>query len=261
MAIKTQIQFRKIVLGAKHKDKKVFQMSADGKAFTTDMLVNNLKEIICYSCEEQQKVSEPGNPQVTRIGEKLIPVEKMLQQMEKYKDMASKEKERAGKRRGDQTSCDKISAKRKKDSQQNENIPTVVVPVDLVGKRVSHHCLGNDELDWFVGTVVGVSETNNRDPDFYIRYDGYDSVYLFSYHEFKDGDIKSLPVTVDDFLGKAISQRFQGEAQKHSWWENGRVISVVSGSDENNPEFTIEFECQPELDQETEDEATMECEV
>ena len=33
MSVKTQIQFRKIVLGAKHKNKKIFQMSSKGKAF------------------------------------------------------------------------------------------------------------------------------------------------------------------------------------------------------------------------------------
>lgn len=257
MAIKTQIQFRKILLGAKHKDK-VFQMSMDSKTFTTDMMVNNLKEIIRYSIEEVRKVSEPENRQVAGIGEKLIPPEKMWQQMEKYEDMASKEEERAGKRRGEnQNSTDNRSAKRTKDNLNNENIPTIVVPLDLVGKRVTHHCLGNDELDWFEGTVIDISETN-KDLDFYIRYDGYDSVYLFSYHEFKDGDVKLLPVTVDDFLGKKISQKFEDEGQKHGWWENGRVINIVEGSDEKNPEFTIEFECQPELEPETEDEASIE---
>jgi CHASE3 domain sensor protein len=34
IAIKIQIQFRKIVFGTKHKDKKVFQMSSEGKAFS-----------------------------------------------------------------------------------------------------------------------------------------------------------------------------------------------------------------------------------
>ena len=46
ISVKTQIQFRKIVLGAKHKNKKVFQMSSEGKAFSSEMLADNLKEII-----------------------------------------------------------------------------------------------------------------------------------------------------------------------------------------------------------------------
>jgi hypothetical protein len=156
------------VLGAKHKDKKVFQMSSEGKAFSSKVLVSNLKEIIRQSIEDSKKVTEPDNPQVTRVGQKLISCEKMLEQKELYKQRASKEVEKAGgKRKGDgPTNNDKRSAKRKKDGQQNENVPTIVVPVDLVGKRVSHHFFENDEADWFEGVVIDISETNNR-PDLF----------------------------------------------------------------------------------------------
>ena len=61
-------------------------------------------------------------------------------------------------------------------------------------------------------------------------------------------------------MGKKISQRFEDEAQNHSWWENGRVLQIVEGSDDTNPEFVIEFDSQPELDG-TEDEASTESEV
>ncbi|CAB4040036.1 Hypothetical predicted protein [Paramuricea clavata] len=90
--------------------------------------------------------------------------------------------------------------------------------------------------------VINISETNNKDPDLYIRYDGYDSLYIFSYHDFKDGNVKLIPVSEEDFLGKRISQRFEDEAQNHSWWENGRVLQIVEGSDDTNPEFVIEFD-------------------
>ena len=63
------------------------------------MLVGNLKEIIRQSIEDSEKVIEPENPQVTQIGEKLISLEKMLEQKEKYKERASKEVERAGEKR------------------------------------------------------------------------------------------------------------------------------------------------------------------
>ena len=263
IAIKTQIQFRKIVLGAKHEDKKVFQMSSEGKAFSSQMLVGNLKEIIRQSIEDSEKVIEPEKPQVSRIGEKLISLEKMLEQKEKYKERASKEVERAGrKRKGDSpTNTDERSAKRKKDGKPSENIPTIVVPVDLVGKRVSHHCLENDESDWFEGVVIDINEANNEDPDLFIRYDGYDSLYVFSYHDFIDGNVKLIAVSEEDFLGKKISQRFEDEAQNHTWWENGRVLNIVENSDVNNPEFVIEFDSQPELDNDNEDEESMESEV
>ena len=74
-----------------------------------------------------------------------------------------------------------------------------------------------------------------------------------------------ITVTVEDFLGKRIShflgKRFEDEAQKHSWWENGKVISIIDDSDEMNPEFVIEFDCIPKLDHEDEDKAVIECEV
>ena len=54
-----------------------------------------------------------------------------------------------------------------------------------------------------------------------LRYNGYDALYLFEYHEFKDGDVKLIPVSVEDFLGKKISERFEDEVQKHSWWDLG----------------------------------------
>ena len=136
-----------------------------------------------------------------------------------------------------------------------------MVPVDLVGKRFSHHCFENDDADWFEGVVMDISETNNQDPDLYIRYDGYDSLYIFSYHDFRDGNVKLIQVSEEDFLGKKIPQRFEDEAQNHSWWENGRVVlQIVEGSDDSNPEFVIEFDSQPELD-DTEDKASTESEV
>ena len=92
-------------------------MSSEGKAFSSQMLVSNLTEIIRQSIEDSEKVIEPENPQVTRIGEKLISLEKMLEQKELYKERASKEMEKAGrKRKGNSpTNTDESSAKRKKD--------------------------------------------------------------------------------------------------------------------------------------------------
>ena len=93
------------------------------------------------------------------------------------------------------TNTDERTAKRKKDGKPSENIPTIVVPVDLVGKRVSQHCFENDESDWFEGVVIDINETNNEDPDLFIRYDGYDSLYVFSYHDFIDGNVKLIAVS------------------------------------------------------------------
>ena len=41
-------------------------MSSEGKAFSSQMLVSNLKEIIRQLIEDSEKVIEPENLQVTR---------------------------------------------------------------------------------------------------------------------------------------------------------------------------------------------------
>jgi hypothetical protein len=55
--------------------------------------------------------------------------------------------------------------------------------------------LGEDELDWFEGVVVGINKINNQDLDLYIRYEGYDSEYLFSndeFNSFSTGPVKTI---------------------------------------------------------------------
>ena len=68
-------------------------MSSDGEIFNCEILVNNLKEIIRQSNEDSIKVNELENPQISRIGEKLVSPEIILQQKEKYKAVARKEEE------------------------------------------------------------------------------------------------------------------------------------------------------------------------
>ena len=60
-ALKTQIQFRKKVLGATHPNKKVFQMSSGGKLFTLQEVTKNLKDILTFAETERREVIQDQN--------------------------------------------------------------------------------------------------------------------------------------------------------------------------------------------------------
>ena len=118
-----------------------------------------------------------------------------------------------------------------------------------------YYCIGDDdELEWYEGIVGDVNGGGTENPDFLIRYTGFAEVFLFSYCELREGKIKPLPVSVEMFLGDKVSQRFEDEKHHQSWWENGRIVSVVEGSDEGNPEFVLEFNCETLSDEESDSE-------
>ncbi|KAK6167420.1 hypothetical protein SNE40_021454 [Patella caerulea] len=65
-ALKTQIQFRKIVLQQKHNDKKVFQFSEKGKLYTLEQPTTNVKNLISSALQD----SSPKDN--IFVGEKVV---------------------------------------------------------------------------------------------------------------------------------------------------------------------------------------------
>ena len=51
-------------------------MSSDGKAFSSQVLVGNLKEIIRQSIEDSKKVTEPENPKLLELAKSSSHVRK-----------------------------------------------------------------------------------------------------------------------------------------------------------------------------------------
>lgn len=250
-ALHAQIQFRRKVLGAVHPDKKVFQMSTNGKQFTVQELKANLQKIIAQSELENQTCC---NIVMERDGEVAKgPV------LAEYRDIAKKHMEaqqnqgtgnQKKRKREGTVSKDK---RPKRVSLNASDLPIIILPEELVGKKVSHHCVGDDgKTSWFRGTVLAMQTgKSQRNPDFVVRYDGYDEPYLFSFDDFKHGIVVLVSVSTVDFVGKKISQRFEDEHNHESWWETGHVLCVVQGSDERNPEF--EYEDSEDADEVVED--------
>ena len=260
VAIQSQLQFRKTILNAKHPDKTLFQMSTGGKQFTAEMMASNLKLIIAKMDKERESVISEIMPDncstgATESEPRIISREKLEEQKKKYKKLAEKEEIKSGKKRSAENlphETHQVKAKRKRQARQTEQIdsvPTIVTPEDLVGKKVTHYCVGEDgQLDWFEGTVIGIHGGNRNSPDFLIRYVGFEELFLFSYCEFKEGKLKLVSLVADDVVGKRISQRFEDEKHKQSWWENGKVLSISGGS-KDNPEFIVEFDYEVDVDE------------
>ena len=84
-------------------------------------------------------------------------------------DMAEKEKSKAGqKRKANQEATH--NNKRSKTSGDDQRVPTIVVPDDLIGKKVTHHCYGDDgDCSWFDETVIGTHGKNVKEPDYLTR--------------------------------------------------------------------------------------------
>ena len=62
--------------------------------------------------------------------------------------------------------------------ETDSNFPVVILPGQLVGKKVSHHpCIGDDgEMEWFRGTAIAQQPgKTQQNPDFIIRYDNYEN--------------------------------------------------------------------------------------
>lgn len=60
-----------------------------------------------------------------------------------------------------------------------------ILPEKLIGK-VSRHCAGDDgEASWFRGAVLAIKVgKTQRNPEFVIRYNGYDEPFLFFFYRF-----------------------------------------------------------------------------
>ena len=233
-------------------------MSSGGKQFTFQKMASNFKELIIKMDEERKKATDfiPDKCSTSANTEPVIVSRaKFEEQKQKYRELAEKEEIKSGKKRSAEQLPHEtqVKSKRKKPTrhrEQPDRIPTVVTPEDLVGKKTTHYCVGEDqEMDWFEGTVVGMHGGNGKNPDFLIRYAGFEELFLFSYCEFEEGNVKLVPLTAEDLVGKRISQRFEDEKHRQSWRESGKVLSISHGSDKENPEFIVEFDYEVDADE------------
>lgn len=64
-ALHLQIQFRKVVLGAVHSDKTVFQLSSTGKKFDSAKLFSNLCSLLAFSQAEREGNEADEEPELS----------------------------------------------------------------------------------------------------------------------------------------------------------------------------------------------------
>ena len=65
-ALHLQIQFRKVVLGAVHSDKTVFQLSSTGKKFDSAKLFSNLCSLLAFSQAEREGNEADEEPELSQ---------------------------------------------------------------------------------------------------------------------------------------------------------------------------------------------------
>ena len=97
-------------------------------------------------------------------------------------------------------------------------------------------------VEWYNGTVV-VMQGIGRNPNFVIRYDGFDrATWKFKLMKhFELGVLELIPVKAEDFVGVWILHRLDiGDGCEE--WFRGKVLGVVPDrSDPKNPDFSVEY--------------------
>ena len=166
----------------------------------------NLKEnLLKIVRKEEEDRQEELQPQVLETESdwthpKLLTPNQLSQQKGKMKEMVRKEEEKSLKRKGDPVN--KVRKRRKND----EDVPIIAMPEDLIGKRIEHLVKHDEasEEEWWKGTVGDVL-TRGRNPKFMLRYDGFEEDYQCKFSEYKNGDIRATKINSEDLLGKKVA--------------------------------------------------------
>ena len=262
-----QIQFRKVVLGAVHQDKEVFQMSAKGKKFDSERLYGNLCSILKKAREDLDELLEEDQPQANQP--LSISSEALKHQKEVYKKQAVEEQQKAqNKRRQGGPENVEGGGKKRRVVSENESskLPVIHVPEDLVGKRVKQLCRMDDgsdddkndddsgdiDAEWYNGVVVSVTG-RGKNPWFEVRYDGYEGTWRYKLmKQFEDGVLELLPLEKEHLVGAPILHRLKVRHSEE--WFKGKVLAIVPESDPQNPEFSVEYEDDEDSDEDSENE-------
>lgn len=242
-----QIQFRKVVLSAFHPDKEIFQMSAKGKKFDSQRLFHNLCALIAKANEEVGAADLCPDTAVTLPS--VIPQETLLRQKELYQQEAEKVEEKSQNKRKQGGASPQIRKKRKNVHPETvAQVPTINIPEDLLGKRVRHLCVSDDgsgdegqsKACWYEGFVVSMTG-KGLNPEFQLKYDGYDGTWEFKLMKHLEyGILELVELKEKHLLGAKVLHRLNVDGCEE--WFRGKVLGQVPGSDPENPEFSVEYE-------------------
>ena len=160
---------------------------------------------------------------------------------------SSTPKSKQSKRPLDQSTKQKAKA-RKKTVLDEQKVPVISSPKDLIGKIVDHFTDRGEESEpeWFRGIVEGFcGRFSPKNPKFKIRYDDFpdDESYIANlYEDFKNEDLKIVEVVPEDFIGASISHLFiDAITGEETWWEAEVADMDIESSDRENPDFFVRY--------------------
>ena len=147
-----QIRFRNKVLGNTHEDKRVFQLTSEGKSFSVEQLIKNLISII-NSANDDKEVDKNVESNTDKV--MILNKDDFLKEKEKYLQKATITSEKAAsKKKRKQTSQRKSGKKRKVDESVDKFLPVVSCAEELIGKRICLRFLNESGQErWYYGTV------------------------------------------------------------------------------------------------------------
>ena len=220
--LKCQLQFRQKVILSSVKncsvDKKLFVLSEKGENKSIEKLIENLKSVMRQLREDNNLLQKSAASNFSQI----IPVGRLIEEKERLKELYKREEEKLSKKFGPP------KPKKIKLDNSSKQTPFVTSAEEIIGKRVEHLTFDyNGKEKWFTGTVI--CQKADNESELVIRYDCENTTfYSFPYSDYENGNIRLLPVSVNDFIGKNIKQKFVNDHEEDCWWETGRVISVDS---------------------------------
>eukprot|EP00112_Aurelia_sp_Birch-Aquarium-sp1_P002389 Seg1263.2 transcript_id=Seg1263.2/GoldUCD/mRNA.D3Y31 product="hypothetical protein" protein_id=Seg1263.2/GoldUCD/D3Y31 len=193
-ALWLQIRFRNKVLGNKHSDKSVFQLTTKGVSNSPEILIKNLLTIIEETEKDKELLTERDQISETDTSKVFIlEKSKFLEEKDKLLKKASEGPRDSSK--GKKKQPKKKQPKKKTPSRKEINLhartPVISCAEDLIGKRVCQRFVDCDGERWYNGTVVngGIG----RNPMFTILYDDDPNLYKYKLMEdFEIGDLELL---------------------------------------------------------------------
>ena len=239
-ALWLQIRFRNKVLGNKHSDKSVFQLTTKGVSNSPEILIKNLLRIIKETERDKELLTERDQISETDTSKVFIlEKSKFLVEKDRLLKKASEDPRETAK--GKKKQSKKRISLRKETSEIPVRSPVISCAEDLIGKRVCQRFVDEDGERWYKGTVIngGIG----RNPMFTILYDDDPNLYKYKLMEdFEIGDLELLTLSKEDLVGKEILHLYTDGDNDECWYKAAVDDVDEESEDSANPDFFVKYE-------------------
>ena len=236
-ALWLQIRFRNKVLGNKHSDKSVFQLTSKGVSNSPEVLIENLLNIINEAEKDKELLKERDQISETDTSKVFI-LEKNKFLAEKDRLLKKASEDPRGTPKGKQGQPKKKTTR--KEMYSSSRTPVISCAEDLIGKRVCQRFVDCDGERWYNGTVVngGIG----RNPMYTIIYDDDPNLYKFKLMEdFEIGDLELLVLSKEDLVGKEILHLYSDGDNDECWYKAAVDDVDEESRDIENPDFFVKY--------------------